>query len=229
MNATILCYHKVGPGTEEGRRLNIEPERLRSHVEFFSRRRRPIVRACDLADRWQPGTVCFTFDDAYLSTMRYAPKIFEELGVRASFYAVPGKVGGTSDWDGDLARPLAGWDLLSAAHASGHEIGNHSLTHLQMAGLKAVDQTNEVMDAHKAFLAKGIAPKSFCFPYGSLNESAVQVLADCGYPIGLALGKAIARDTDDKRKLTRIVVAYSDTLPMLIYKISIKPLLKRRR
>ena len=229
MNATILCYHKVGPGAEEGRRLNIEPDRLRTHVEFFARRKRAIVRACDLSDRWQPGTVCFTFDDAYHSTMVHAPEIFEQIGVRASFYAVPGKVGGTSDWDGDLASPLANWDLLQQVHSRGHEIGNHSMQHLKMADIDGVKQRDEISIAHEAMEAHGIFPKSFCFPYGSLNDSAIEQLKQCQYPIGLALGKAIAKDTDNRLKLPRVVVAYSDALPMLIYKITLKPLLKRRR
>ena len=228
MNATILCYHKVGPGAEEGRRLNIEPDRLRTHVEFFARKKRPIVRACDLVDRWQQGTVCFTFDDAYQSTMVHAPQIFEEIGVRASFYAVPGKVGKTSDWDGDLARPLADWDLLLKAHQKGHEIGNHSMQHRKMGELDPEHQKQEILRAHQALESVGIQSRSFCYPYGSLNDSAIQQLKQVRYTIGLALGKAIASDSDNRLKLPRIVVAYSDALPMLLYKITLKPLLKRR-
>jgi peptidoglycan/xylan/chitin deacetylase (PgdA/CDA1 family) len=96
MSVTILCYHKVGPASEEGRRLNIEPLRLQSHVRYFARKNRPFVVAGDLPSSLQDGIVCFTFDDAYVSTMVHAPLIFEEQGVHACFYAVAGRVGDSS-------------------------------------------------------------------------------------------------------------------------------------
>ncbi len=129
MSVTILCYHKVGLVHEEGRRLNIEPERLRSHVRFFSRKKLTFLVAGDLKGSWNSGLVCLTFDDAFSSTMSSAPLILEEQGVRGSFYAVPGCVGGTSAWEGELARPLADWPLLREFESRGHEIGNHSMNH----------------------------------------------------------------------------------------------------
>jgi len=227
MNATILCYHKVGPLAEEGRRLNIEPIRLRSHVRFFARRNIQFLVAGDLAGSWQDGIVCFTFDDAYDSTMVHAPGIFEEFGVRASFYAVPSLVGGRSEWDKELSRPLADWDLLRKIQASGHEIGNHSLTHPFLAKLSTDQQLVEIASSHERFLAEGLLPRSFCFPYGSYDSHTLDQLKATGYEVGLALGKRPARSSDNRLSLPRIVVAYSDTLPMLLYKIHLKPLLRR--
>jgi len=229
MSATILCYHKVGFASEEGRRLNIEPSRLRSHVNFFARKNRPFLVAGDLNGSLADGIVCFTFDDAYESTMVHAPEIFEELGVRATFYAVPGRVGGTSDWDGSLSRPLADWDLLLSAQARGHEIGNHSQNHPRLAELSAEDQLSEIQNAHESLVSQRIKPKSFCFPYGSHNSTTLACLRRAGYPVGLALGKRPATTEDNPLCLPRIVVAYSDTLPMLLYKLIVKPKLKRRR
>src|SRR4051812_17322791 len=110
--AIILCYHKVGPVATEGRRLNIEPARLRSHIRFFARRGFAFLLGRELAQSWPERSVCFTFDDAYTSTIRNAPELLEESGARGSFYAVSDKVGGSSGWDGSLARPLASWDEL---------------------------------------------------------------------------------------------------------------------
>lgn len=229
MSATILCYHKVGPAQEEGRKLNIEPSRLRSHVRFFARRNRPFLCAGDLAGTWPAGIVCFTFDDAYESTMVHAPIIFEEFGVRATFYAVPGRVSETSDWDGDLARPLANWDRLREAEARGHEIGNHSLNHLRMGELSEIQQLSEVQAAHEKLKEEHLNPRSFCYPYGSHNESTIRQLKAAGYGVGLALGKRIAQEDDNRLAIPRVVVAYSDALPMLLYKLLLKPILKGQR
>ncbi len=227
MEATILCYHKVGSASEEGRRLNIEPSRLRSHVRFFSRKKFDFLRVGDLSSPWKPGIVCFTFDDAYESTMFHAPQIFDEVGGKATFYAVSNRVGGTSAWDADLARPLANWDVLRSVQSGGHEIGNHTANHIHLDRATASVQLQEVRSAHERLLSEGIQPLSFCYPYGSYNASAVEQVGLVGYKTAVILGKSISQDIDKRLELPRIVVAYSDTLPMLLYKLKVKPLLKR--
>ncbi len=223
--AIILCYHKVGPVAEEGRRLNIEPERLSAHARFFARRGFRFARACDLMDPWSARTVCFTFDDAYASTMQSAPAILEEAGGRGSFYAVSDKVGLTSDWDGELARPLAPWSVLVEVQARGHEIGNHTCTHPHLHQLTRAQQLSEIADADRAMRERGLSPASFCYPYGSLCPE--ELLTQCGYSVGLALGKRVATEGDDRQALPRIVVAYSDSIAMLLYRIHLRPRLRR--
>ena len=229
MQATILCYHKVGFASEEGRRLNIEPSRLRSHVQFFARNKYKISRAGDLIHPWKPRVVCFTFDDAYQSTMVHSPELFEQVGARATFYAVPGRVGGTSDWDGDLARPLAGWDLLREVQSRGHEIGNHTMNHIHLDQASAEIQEQEIRTAHHRLVAEGINPLSFCYPYGGHNTTTVELLKQAGYPVAVILGKRIASERDGMQELPRVVIAYSDAMPMLLYKLFLKPKLRRSR
>jgi peptidoglycan/xylan/chitin deacetylase (PgdA/CDA1 family) len=227
MEATILCYHKVGTAINEGRRLNIEPSRLHSHVRFFSRKKCNFLCAGELFGPWEKGIVCFTFDDAYASTMVHAPSIFEEFGARATFYAVPGKVGATSDWDGDLARPLADWQILREIQARGHEIGNHTFNHVHLSGLSSEAQWDEIVSAHQRLLDEGIKPRSFCFPYGDHDRRTIDQLEKAGYAVGVALGKRPAHSHENRLSLPRVVVAYSDVLPMLLYKLKLKPRFRR--
>ena len=229
MQVTILCYHKVGPVSEEGRRLNIEPARLRSHVRFFSRQNHTFVRVSELLGSWRKGMVCFTFDDAYESTMVHAPGIFEEVGARATFYAVPGRVGTVSDWDGQAARPLANWDLLRDAESNGHEIGNHTQNHVHLDSLDEKDQLNEIVAARDRLESEGLRSSSFCFPYGGYDERTVGQLQNAGYKVAVTLDKRPATREDDLLRLPRVVSAYSDTLPMLIYKLKLRPRLRRMR
>jgi len=228
MRAFILCYHKVGPVAQEGRRLNIEPHRLESHVRYFSRRSFSFLLARDLAKPWPARTACFTFDDAYLSTMANAPPVLEKFSAKGSFYAVPSKVGIASDWDGDLARPLASWHLLRDVQARGHEIGNHTLSHVLLEKRSPQEQLKELVDADQWLRQEGLDPGSFCFPYGSLNDSAIAAVRQAGYSVGLALRKRIATSDEDLLALSRVVVAYSDSLPALLYRLHVRPLLRRR-
>ncbi|MGV3616220.1 MAG: polysaccharide deacetylase family protein [Fimbriimonas sp.] len=226
MRATILCYHKVGPFEEEGRKLNIEPERLRSHVRFFARRQAPILRAEELGETWPPGAVCFTFDDAYVSALENATAALEAFGARGTFYAVAGKVAGTSDWDGDLARPLAPLESLLEAQSRGHEIGNHTYRHPHLDRVSPDEQAWEVEEAHRWLTERGLRPGSFCYPYGGQGEAAVAKAREL-YPVGVVLRKRIAEATDDRLRLPRVVVAYSDSVPMLLYRLYVRPRLRR--
>jgi peptidoglycan/xylan/chitin deacetylase (PgdA/CDA1 family) len=227
MKAVTLCYHKVGTQEQQGRRLNVHPARLKAHVRFFVRRKFRFLTAAELANPWPRRTVCFTFDDAYVSTLENGLPVFDEFGVPASVYAVADRVGETSAWDGPLARPLACWDALLSAQARGHEIGNHSATHAKLTLLGAEEQRAEIVRAHQALVDHGIEPRSFCYPYGALNESAMAAVSECGYKVGMALQKRLAQSSDPLVALPRVVVAYGDALPILLYKLHLRPLLPK--
>ena len=69
--------------------------------------------------RWPEGkrmALSLTFDDARLSQVDVGMALLDEFGVKATFFVVPSAV----------RQRLSGW---RKAVASGHEIGNHSLSH----------------------------------------------------------------------------------------------------
>lgn len=227
MRATILCYHKVGPASEEGRKLNIEPARLASHVRYFARRRQPIVRADALGGDWKTPAVCFTFDDAYVSALEHATAALESHGARGTFYAVSSLVGAASEWDGDAARPLAPLETLLEAQTRGHEMGNHTVHHPHLDRLSLWEQRDEVIKADRWLREHGLRPGSFCYPYGGFGEGAYEAAREL-YPAAVVLQKRIAAATDDRWRLPRVVVAYSDALPMLLYRLHVRPILRRQ-
>jgi len=215
----ILCYHKVGPVATEGRSLNIEPDRFASHVRFFKRRGYRFLKV----EEWGSATdrcVAFTFDDAYASTLEYAPGILESAGGRGTFYAVPGCT--ASIWDGDRARPLATFDVLKLAMDRGHEIGNHTLRHPHLNRHSAEEERYEIAEAFAVLARNGIHAATLCYPYGSFDEETVHIAGELGVKTAVTLRKGLAKPTDDPMRLPRITVAFSDTAPMLFYKVFIR-------
>jgi len=227
----ILCYHKVGPAAQEGRRLNVEPRQLEAHVRYFVRKGRRFARTGDLEGGIPKGAVCFTFDDAYVSAMTHGVEVLSRHRVWGTFFAVPGLVGGESTWDGGEARPLAGWDALKAAQSEGMEIANHTMNHLDLTTLAMAQQAAEIEAAEDMLIQHGLGGRSVCFPYGRFNAGTMAAMDREGCKIGLALGRRPARPGDDLRRLPRIVVSYSDSLPKLLYKIHLRaklPSFKKR-
>lgn len=221
----ILCYHKVGPQAEEGRFLNVAPADLDRQARFLTRLGYVGRRLDDETPFDRPRCVVFTFDDAYASTLHHAPEILERHGIPGVFFAVTGKT--ESDWDGDRARPLAEPAMLKAAAARGHEIGNHSHTHQHLAKLSAPEQREELKQAHAGLEQLGIRARSVCYPYGSFNHDTLIAADGLGYRRGVSLAKGWAHSTAPRLALPRIVIAYSDGLAGFVYRVFVRPKLRR--
>lgn len=229
MRLPILCYHRVGPEQEEGRRLNVEPNTLDEHVRYFARRSAVFLTAPRWQDAWRHRAVWLTFDDAYESALTHGGDVLVRHGATASFYAVADLVGGESSWDAQGTSRLASWEALRDAQTRGFEIGNHTFRHEAMGGLGQDEQVASWTRARATFDAEGIATYSACLPYGSWNEFTDGAVQAAGYSLCLALSRRLARRRDAPLRLPRIVVAYSDRLPMLLYKMHIRPWLPRFR
>jgi len=227
MEPVILCYHKVGPIAEEGRRLNVEAPRLASHLRHYARKKAPFLVASAFSLRPYPSGVCLTFDDAYASTLLNAPPVLERFGALGTFYVVWSKLGGSSDWDAPDDRPLATLEDLRAAARQGHEIGNHTLSHRRLSDLSQTDQRTEIEAAHLGLVEAGLAPKTICYPYGGYDAFSIELAKRTGYRVGVSLKKGLVHPDSDPLALPRIVVACSDTVPMLVYKTRIRHRLRR--
>ncbi|MFQ3587930.1 MAG: polysaccharide deacetylase family protein [Fimbriimonadaceae bacterium] len=235
MALPILCYHKVAPAAEAGRRLNVEPEVLASHIRWFRQRGFRFLCAGDLAGRLPDRSVCLTFDDAYRSTLTHGLEALARNGAAASVYAVPGLVADAestgraprSDWDGDQSDELADFGLLRRAAELGVEIGNHTDRHADLSALDDGRAAAQIAEADRRLREWGFEPRSLAAPYGRLPARSVPI----PYPVVLGLGRRCARETDDRTRLPRIVVAYGDRLPKLLYRIYVRPALPtfRRR
>ncbi len=100
-------------------------------------------------------------------------EMFEQRGIRATFFVVG------SDVAGD---PAAG-RLFAALARAGHELGNHSQTHpYELARLGRERIEDEVSRAHDAIAAAaGVAPVGFRAPGYDVSSPLLAVLAALGY------------------------------------------------
>ncbi len=111
------------------------------------------------------GAVSLTFDDARLSQVDRLIPILDRFGVKATFYVSPD----------NMAQRLDGW---KKAVRSGHEAGNHTLTHPCTGNYPAfrwnaleemtLDGLAREIDGAQAAIAQalGVTPRSFAYPCG---------------------------------------------------------------
>jgi len=117
---------------------------------------------------WPDGktiALSLSFDDARLSQVGGGTALLDEYGIKATFFVVPAQV----------EERLEGW---KKAVASGHEIGNHTLTHpcsgnypwsrtkaLENYNLKAIRKEMEDCNEQIEKLL-GVRPGVFAYPCG---------------------------------------------------------------
>lgn len=122
-------------------------------------------------------TVVLTFDDAVKSHVDFVAPALKERGFGATFFI-------SQLWMNDTENFLS-WEDVAAIHAMGFEIGNHTWTHLGVAGPKSAALLEGELALVENALKKVGVPKpiSFAWPGNSYCIEGIQVLEKCGYKL----------------------------------------------
>lgn len=65
--------------------------------------------------------------------------------------------------------------------AAGYEVGDHTMTHADLATLSAAGARAEIDGARADLIALGITPKTFVYPYGSYTAAVQQIVQQEGF------------------------------------------------
>ena len=142
--------------------------------------------------KWSKPAVLFTFDDGRESNYTVAAPLLESMGTRGLFFVVPEFVGLTAQNARDfyysridnrgLAPSECGeqWtpmnpDQLADLTRRGHSIGNHTLSHVSLAGLSPADLKRQIgTSAAKISSWTQKSVEAFAWPYSwnAINREA---------------------------------------------------------
>ena len=153
----ILCYHDVGPYSEEGRKANVftvTPQVLRSHFDYLKNNGYTVISLDDYIQfanglkQLPAKSVLITFDDAYLSFYEQVFPLLKEY----NYPAVLAMVGVWQDGHAPDAYRLINWDQAREMSKSGLvEIASHSYSlHYQLT-------LNDFADVHHAAVTRRYA------------------------------------------------------------------------
>ncbi len=188
----VLMYHGVGRVGEDPFGLFVSTERFAQQMKALSLLGLRGVSLGQLGDavarREAHGLVGLTFDDGYSEVLSSAVPILEQHGFTATIFAVPSLLGGENVWDPPPRRRLMNAAELRDLAARDWEVGAHSLTHARLSDLD-IDQLRHEVFGSRTALAEitGQAPRSFCYPYGSVDVRAVDAVRDAGYSYACAV------------------------------------------
>ncbi|GIV20479.1 MAG: polysaccharide deacetylase [Armatimonadota bacterium] len=218
----ILMYHNVG---ERERHLNVSPQSLARQCRLLRMLGFHAITLRELAEHLQARrlpqrTVVFTFDDALLGVYEHALPVLQHYGWCATVFAVSHRLGKEADWAPRHRHRVMNREHLLELHQHGWEVGAHTLTHPYLTRLSSEDARRQIEQCRQELEElTGASVTSFCYPYGDVNETIVQMVREAGYRMACTVRKGLVRPQDDPFTLPRVPVAYSDGATGLLYRL----------
>jgi peptidoglycan/xylan/chitin deacetylase (PgdA/CDA1 family) len=199
-------YHSISSLENDVNMMGTPPERFEAQMLYLKRRNlrgvsmRELLRAKSAGDT--KGLVGLTFDDGYEDFLHSAVPVLERLGFSATVFVLVGMLGRANDWE-HASNPRPRLKLLKVDHLRevserGMEIGSHGMTHTNLLGLEPRLLDWEVNDSRRMLCEiLSLAVDGFCYPYGSLDDAAVQAVRRAGYAYACGWRTQIDHDNYD--------------------------------
>jgi len=223
----IAMYHSVGDCSEDPYRVTVTPDRLDRQLSWLSRRGlRGVSVSALLAAPTRGGLVGLTFDDGYADFLDHALPVLTSHGFGATLFVLPGRLGGDNAWDPlGPRKPLLTADGIREAAEAGVEIGSHGLTHVDLTQADDVTLKSEIVES-RALLEEltGTPVGGFCYPYGTLDQRAVDTVRDAGYRYACAIDPG---PINGPLALPRVHIGQQDTAVRLFLKQRLHRLRRR--
>jgi peptidoglycan/xylan/chitin deacetylase (PgdA/CDA1 family) len=205
----ILVYHTVD---ESGNTYSVTPRQLDQQCRWLvehgytSVTLRQFWRAArGLADL-PPNPVILTNDDGDPSARKFA-RILERYGLVGTYF-----VNNVSPLTRRQIQSLAQWGSVEA----------HTVSHVALSGLDYEDQFAEISE-NRAYLEEitGQPVRFLAWPYGDVNESAIEAAGAAGIVGAFGLGGTAADlDTTNWYTIPRITIFVDDDLETFTAKVT---------
>ena len=206
MPALILMYHDLAADpaaiAPEHRPYVLEPAVFRGQMAAVIAAGLPALSVAQwCAPMRPPRAVVLTFDDGHVSNYTLTLPILVEYHLTATFFITAGVIGQGETMD---------WRQIRALHATGMEIGSHTLTHRPPSTLSDDELRYELHESRRV-LEDGLgAPvTSISSPTGFFNPRMRAIAREVGYQ-SLCFGHiGLAPDQGDPFSLKRVAVKYT--------------------
>lgn len=218
----IFLYHKIAVppvGRVPYRSMTVHPDKFRNQMHWLHRlgfQGMSLRSAMPyLLGQKQGKVAVISFDDGFLSVYDHAMPVLDELGFTATNYFVANQIGGYNAWDiplGVAPEPCMSLSQMRHWHENGHEVGAHTLDHLNMAKVEPDVARQQISDCKpKLEDMLGSEVTSFAFPFGGETPATRIMAAEAGYSNAVTTQKRRARHKDDLFGLPRLTIRRNDT------------------
>lgn len=115
--------------------------------------------------------VILNFDDGRKTQFTHAKPILDKYGFKATFYIVCNYI--------EKKPGFMNWEEVRQLYEEGHDIGSHSMDHLDLSKLSTKDLKYEIGESKKCLEDHGINVTSFAYPFnkGSTDRNVINIVA----------------------------------------------------
>lgn len=221
-----VMYHSVADCADDPYQVTVSPGRLEQQLRWLRRRGLTGVSMDRLlrarAEGRGAGLVGLTFDDGYADFVERAVPLLRRYEFTATVFVLPGRLGGSNEWDSlGPRKPLLTEDGIRAAAEAGMEIGSHGLRHTDLTEADDALLATETGRSRELLQDLGVGEVAgFCYPYGTVDARAVEAVRAAGYSYACAIDPGPLTGVF---ALPRIHVGEKDTGPRLRLKWGLHP------
>jgi peptidoglycan/xylan/chitin deacetylase (PgdA/CDA1 family) len=216
--AIIVVFHRVND-TDRNDPLTYTTQKFEAFVRFFGRFFN-VIPLTELLRRLEAGVglaacLAITFDDGYHGNATIAAPILARYGQRACFFVTTSFIG--TDyvpwWDAkrNIKTRWMSWDQVRSLRASGHDVGSHTETHLDLGQIVADEARREIGGGSSRLDAElGEHSGLFAYPFGGKENMSVEnqlVLKELGLRCNLSAYGGTVRPGDDPLRLNRVTIS----------------------
>lgn len=186
----------------------VKPASLEEQVKYLVENDFDLIWITDLEKIYNyQKPVALTFDDGWLDVYLYMFPLAKQYNIKFSMYVIKDMIGTPGYCDETQLKEMADSGLV--------EIESHTVTHSYLGQLSYDSQKAELNDS-KTYLkeALGIDSTVICYPYGSRNDSTIELSKEAGYVYGLDMdgGVYYTNIHTDPLKIPRIYATRSMSL-----------------
>lgn len=191
----LLMYHSVNVLGYDPYQLTVAPKTFARQLQWLRANGMRGVCVRDLLRAQQSGNarglVGLTFDDGYSDFAAEATPLLMQYGFTATVFVVAGRIGGFNAWDDGPRRPLMTAEELCEVAASGMEVASHGLRHVSLEQISPSELKAETCESREILREiTGEAITGFAYPYGHVDDAALEAVKAAGYGYGCAIWRS---------------------------------------
>ncbi|MGB9707043.1 MAG: polysaccharide deacetylase family protein, partial [Microgenomates group bacterium] len=184
----ILMYHHVG---DKQNWLYVRPEIFSQQMDYLLNKGYTTVTLQEVAANLisgallPPKPVVITFDDGYRDFFTNAFTVLRSRNLKATVFVITQLVDG---------EDYLTWEQLREIKESGLvTIGDHTLSHKDLANLSQEEIRSQILDA-KNILERNLGGKVevFSYPYGDTNSKVTKILQEGGFLAAVRVSRGLA-------------------------------------
>lgn len=184
VSVPALSYHSIS--SVHNSETSMPPSEFERQMAYLSKQGYHTVSVTQLSDfllgkgSLPSKPIAITFDDGFKDNLTNALPIMKKYGFTATIFVIANHVG---------SKDRLSWDDLKILIKDGWEIGDHSMTHVDLTKLDSKNLTKEVKGS-KELLEKNLGSiKSFSYPSGRYDPTVEKAVKNAGYLIGFTTNK----------------------------------------